>query len=106
FIVCISVLSFFMLTPKPPEIAPEVNNIDKVEHVIAFLILTILFRYSICSKKIDRPIFFVVLTVLILCSYGVLIEYLQGFTGRSRDIADVFSDMAGVLGGCLLMVLI
>lgn len=67
---------------------------DKLHHVLAFAILAL-------PLAVARPRWIPV-TGLLLAVYGGLIEIIQPWVGRSRDLADWQADLAGILLGSLL----
>lgn len=71
-------------------------GVDKVEHFIGFLGLTVWFM-GVVDERSARSV------ALLLLVYGILIEVLQSFTPyRSADLFDVLSDAAGIGAGWLL----
>jgi len=89
------VLSLIPNTPKPPL---DVPLLDKVEHALAYAVLTFL---SVGSFRGRRRVV-VIRSILICSAYGGLIEVLQGFTGRTVELADFFFDILGAgVGGVL-----
>ncbi|WP_199609069.1 VanZ family protein [Flocculibacter collagenilyticus] len=73
-------------------------HIDKIGHLCTFAILTFLFAKSFAVSK--------QVTILVLISYGALIEVLQGMTAyRQASLADLIADAIGVAVGLLLVYL-
>lgn len=71
---------------------------DKGWHFIAFAALA--FPVAVVRPRWWPGIF------LALALYGGIIEIVQPYVGRGRELADWFADCAGALTGCLLGVLI
>ena len=71
--------------------------IDKVIHLLIFLVLAVLFKLSYPKIKYYNAI-------LVLSFYGLAIEILQQIlpTGRSFDLYDWIFDILGVLIGITL----
>ena len=87
-----------MLIPSPPEVAPSVKGIDKIEHMAVFLILSSLLFYYLASGRNSRGKAFII-TASILVIYGASIEFLQSFTGRMPEWTDLFADFTGIAAG-------
>lgn len=101
FFVLLAVLSYFMLTPSPPEINVEFRFMDKVEHFAAFLILTVLLLFSIKPQAAGKKRMFI-FSGAVLAFYGILMEVIQRYTGRTAEFADLIADLAGIAAGCFL----
>ena len=97
-VILFVVTTYLMLTPRPPEIDTGLAHIDKIEHAAVFAVLSFLFSLSMIGLKNSRIRRFVS-AVLILCAYGIIMEYLQILTGRNFELADMAADAAGVLAG-------
>jgi VanZ family protein len=97
--------ALFVLSHIPiPNVVREADVSDKSLHFLAYLILTFLL-WSVVSgnQKVNwrRAAPWLVLFVIVL--YGILDEWLQGYVaGRSCDVRDFFSDLAGALAGLIL----
>jgi uncharacterized protein YfiM (DUF2279 family) len=97
--------ALFVLTHIPiPHVVQEADVSDKSLHFLAYFILTFLL-WSVVSGnqkvKWRRVAPWLVLFVIVL--YGILDEWLQGYVaGRSCDVRDFFSDLAGALAGLIL----
>lgn len=74
---------------------------DKLEHVGAFFVLTLLARLSFPRLPLLIPT-----TILML--YGIWIEYMQSLPhiGRTASIADAVADLVGILLAALMIVLV
>jgi VanZ family protein len=72
---------------------------DKLIHALIFLILSLLFLFSL---KIILPVYkqyknWYILLIILICCYGLLIEFIQEkyIPYRSYDIGDVIADVIG-----------
>lgn len=97
FAVGILVLS---LLPKPPFSATVFIGMDKIQHWIAYTVLGFLVFLTIRGPGL-HIIFYVGLSVFSCTMYGGLIEVLQGFVGRSPEIADFFVNLFGAIAGSI-----
>ena len=105
---CVLVLYWpvlFVLTHIPiPDVVQEADVSDKSLHFLAYLNLTFLIWSAVSGdKKVQwrRAAPWLVLFVILV--YGILDEWLQNYVaGRSCDVGDIFSDMAGALTGLIL----
>ena len=90
----IAAIMFLAITagPLPVPSAPS----DKVNHLIAFLELTLLMRLGWPQLK---PLYFIPL----LLSFGLLIEIVQSsLPYRDFSLADVAADAAGIAAGIVI----
>jgi hypothetical protein len=81
----------FTLTPLQ---LPTLLESDKVEHLVAFFSLTVLWRFTWGAHP-------TVLVLLALATLGGAIELVQeiSFVGREGDPLDWAADIAGILAG-------
>ena len=87
---------YLSLTRNPPALL-TFDNADKFEHVLAYATLSFWF----CQIYLSARLGVVISTALIWL--GVLLEYMQGWTGyRTFDVLDMAADGIGVLLGWLL----
>ena len=79
-------------------IIPELLLIDKLAHIIMFMIGVYLF--AVADKRQQKPQFLRNICVFFVI-YGLLLEVLQGFifVGRSADFLDWLADIIGVFLG-------
>jgi VanZ family protein len=92
----IGLLIYVSLSPSPPEM-PSFTDSDKVFHVLAYMIIMFWFGciYEMGKRYIRLG--------LILIIIGVVIEFIQEFTGyRSKEYYDMAANTAGVLFGWFL----
>ena len=93
WLVLVAVLS--LLPVEHPEI--EMSYLDKVEHALAYLSLTVWFCALYPETRLRAAV------ILGIALYGTLLEYLQLFTVyRVFDYADILASLVGVTGGLLL----
>jgi len=88
------------LVPQPPEIISEFSVSDKIMHLFAYIALAFTMDFILPrSFKVKKIILF---TIISSTLFGGLIEFLQGFTGRSPELLDLLFDTAGASIGALL----
>lgn len=99
FLTAIVLITDLALQPGI-EMPTRLFGSDKVEHVAAFLTLTLLARMGWPRRS-------GMLIGLILFLYGVGIEYLQSTSaiGRTASVADIVADLVGILLGLLFLAL-
>lgn len=97
--------ALFILSHIPvPVKVREAGVSDKMLHFLAYLILVSLFWVILNPDRRVRwrkPSVWVVL--LIMLTYGIIDEVLQGFVGRSYDVMDLAADMVGTFAGLILL---
>ena len=95
----------------PSQVIPgsrEIPGLDKVVHMVFFMIFSILFIRDILKMKglkiITPP--YVLATFFVVLSLAIMIEGLQDKMnlGREGDIIDVFYDIIGFMLGMLFLV--
>lgn len=79
------------LMPLPP--GPGLPGSDKTHHILGFAVLAL-------PMATVRPRAMLWLAPLLAC-YGGLIEIVQPYVGRGRELADWLADLAGVGLGTL-----
>lgn len=89
--VCIIVAIFVLsLMPGPP----GVPGSDKLHHFLAYGGCMFAWAMALARPK-SRLV-----ALLLICAMGVLIEFLQGWTGwRTFDVADMVANTLGALTG-------
>jgi len=92
-------IGFLSLIPKLPPAIP-ILYIDKIEHFIAYGVLSGLAAYTFRNKR--RPLLAAFIVMLICSAYGGILELLQYYTGRSRELADLIADSIGAIAGALI----
>ena len=105
FWLALTVLSILFLLP-PHYLAPDIFDWwDKLQHSLAFGLLTILglLAYAGTKKQLQRQVRRIVVAMVL---YGALIEVLQGLSGwRYGEFGDWAADVVGVLLAWLLFVM-
>ena len=100
--VFISIL-FLLPTKEIPKLFDTFIPIDKLVHVVIFLVLTFLWLFYVNSVLNDiKPI--VLFFILAVCLfYGILIEVTQELyvSSRGADVLDVIADLLGSSLGLL-----
>lgn len=80
----------------------NIPNFDKIAHTVLYFPLAffLVAEFDLSKKRLLR-LSAPMLVMLIVASYGGLIEFLQDrlFINRSADIADLLSDVIGGLAG-------
>ena len=97
--------ALFILSHIPiPSKVREAGVSDKMLHFLAYLALVLLFwillnpNRKVCWRK--APVW---LALLIMLTYGIIDEVLQGVVGRSCDVMDLAADMVGTFAGLILL---
>ena len=83
----IATVIFFSL--KPHVELPNFSGVDKVYHLAAYMELALLATCIFPPKRMPR-------IALGLALLGVAIEFIQPFTGRTCEEADMFANALGV----------
>ena len=89
FLFVITTLSFIPVTQEP-----AVNNIDKIEHLIAYTALT--FPIALSYHPRYKAIFWGA------CIWGMMIEIIQPYVGRQADAIDATINAVGAGMGLLM----
>jgi len=76
----------------------SVNNIDKVQHGLAYGVLAFFFCMSLRSWNINK--IYHILTLLFCAVIGGVLEVIQSRYGRMMEFSDFAADMIGALLGC------
>ena len=90
-IACVATILWLALSPDPPNPA-GMFDLDKVNHVGAFFVLSLLADYSYLARNRLAH------KGMTLLGFGLLIEGLQYWVGyRYFEVADLIADGAGIL---------
>lgn len=97
--ICIAGLSLFNVNDVKPKI--DLTYGDKYEHFVAYFSLTISWFFAV--QKSNRLVAYKFWLVIIICSYGALMEFLQLFLTdyRMADFYDVLANSVGVVSGLM-----
>ena len=96
----------FIATTLPVESIPTVAISDKIHHLVAYFILSVLLYLTLIYQRKSKTLFTNApsATILLASIYGALDEIHQIFVpGRFADILDWLADFAGTLLGVLLI---
>lgn len=95
FIIFIISITLFSLLP--PKSGVELGEYDKINHFLAYAILSLNFGF-ISTKNRSY-----LLGIPLLISYGLLMEFFQGFVpGRDPSFYDALANTCGVLIGFII----
>jgi VanZ family protein len=96
----------FTLTTLPAQSVPSVGVSDKIEHLLAYLVLSILLYLTLLfqKKSVLLKNYAMLFTSLIVFAYGVLDEVHQlMIPGRSCELLDFFADILGGIIGIIII---
>jgi len=99
-------LILFTLTTLPTESIPSVGVSDKVEHLLAYFVLSILLYLTLLfqKKSVLLKNYAMLFTVLIVFTYGIIDEVHQlMIPGRSCELLDFLADMIGGIIGIIIV---
>jgi len=85
------------VTHLPQEIIPdrlEVSGLDKLEHVVAYGVITLLF---ILSVKNSFSLFSAVILFFSISAFGAIDELTQPFVNRVASPIDWLADIIGII---------
>jgi VanZ family protein len=91
----VGAIIYLSLTPHPIDI--PVSSGDKMGHFLAYGLLMGWFVQLYQSRLM------LALHALCFIATGVALEYLQGYTGRQFEVADMVANTGGVLLGLMLL---
>jgi len=93
----------FVLTHLPPRHVPQIRMSDKLEHLLAFMMLGGLLY--LCLKPLVRKPLLIVAGIG--AAYGAFDEWTQPLVGRSCELKDWVSDVSGIIlgAGCIAIAL-
>ena len=90
----ILIIAITLLSLLPPKSGLELGKSDKLNHFLAYAILSL--NFGFISTKIRS--YFIGIPFLI--AYGILIEFFQGFVpGRDPSFYDALANFVGVFSG-------
>lgn len=89
-------LGITILSLLPPRSGVELGKHDKINHFIAYTVLSL--NYGLAVRNIKKYLF----GLPLLIAYGLLMEFCQGFVpGREQSLLDGLANGAGVSMGFL-----
>lgn len=104
-----SVIIFLLLVIPPLNINQEkpleISGLDKTIHFLLFGIMVWLWGYyqkTIYSKG-KNIVLQLLLITLVVCVYGVAMEYVQDWVGRDFDVWDMVADASGAVTAFFLL---
>lgn len=98
-LLCLYWAGIFVLTHIPPIRPPVMEVNDKLQHLTAYAILTVLLRVVIGDRLRGHGDW---ITIGIVLVYGAVDEWLQMLVGRSCELFDWYADMTGAAIGIVL----
>lgn len=103
-LICLAVYwaLIFTVTHIPARNLPDTHVSDKIEHFVAYLILTILLYLNAWMRNISALRASMAIAGIGMV-YGALDELLQIPVNRQADVRDWMADMSGVIAGLLLL---
>jgi len=93
-----------VLTHIPQELMPsqlQKNDLDKLQHIVAYGIITFLFIFSLKSSPSLLSALLVFIVILVI---GIADEITQPFVNRQASLSDLAADIIGIITALLLMV--
>lgn len=83
------ILAFVLALRPAPEMLPSINHFDKVQHAIAFMLISLL-GFAAWPRR-------AVMIVAVMLGYAAAMELAQSFTAyRQGDYLDWLADAAGI----------
>jgi VanZ family protein len=92
----------FSLTPRPASFLGALSAYDKLGHFIAYAALGF---FAVCAVD-RRGLLSFAVTVAGCTAFGGLIEIVQPFVGRKRDLGDFLINLAGAAIGASIAALL
>mgnify|MGYP003631488454 CR=1 FL=1 len=101
--VAIAIVSLISLK-EIPTLSFKINNSDKIGHCLAYFTLTISWFFA--TKNTLNTSHHKTILILLLISYGTIIEGIQGMltTYRTADIYDILANSLGVFLGAIFFI--
>jgi len=96
------IICWLSLTSTPPKLIPDVLDWDKLQHAVAYALLSILVaQYLHIYNHIWKTVFYAGCLAIL---YGGLMEVLQLMmqAGRLAEWWDLAADIIGALTGCVI----
>ena len=98
-------VTLFVLTHLPPTALPHVNVSDKLEHFLAYGLLSFMSGVTLWVAFPNRRWVFRVPLLIVVgaAAYGAFDELTQPLTHRICDIHDWYADCMGALGAAVVL---
>ncbi|MEG1648913.1 MAG: VanZ family protein [Rikenellaceae bacterium] len=103
YMVTVATLSFISLSMPNDTQLPE--YFDKIVHFCFYFGMSILICANICIKSNAIKYWNCVWALFVTLLFGILIEVIQPYTGRSFDVTDIFANFCGDIVGIIIFVL-
>jgi VanZ family protein len=104
------IMVLFLIPSQDIPGSREIPHLDKVVHMVFFMIFTILFMRDMLKIKRLKlsSAAYILVTFLVVLSLAIMVELLQDVMklGREGDIVDIIYDLLGFFLGVFLLVLI
>jgi len=104
------IMVLFLIPSQDIPGSREIPHLDKVVHMVFFMIFTILFMRDMLKIKRLKlsSVAYILVTFLVVLSLAIMVELLQDVMklGREGDIVDIIYDLFGFFLGMFLLVLI
>ena len=104
------IMVLFLIPSQDIPGSREIPYLDKVVHMVFFMIFTILFMRDMLKIKRLKlsSVAYILVTFLVVLSLAIMVELLQDVMklGREGDIVDIFYGLLGFFIGVFLLVLI
>ena len=99
-------VTLFVFTHLPPSKLPHVNVSDKLEHFLAYGLLSFMGGVTLWVAFPNRRWVFRVPLLIVVgaAAYGAFDELTQPLTHRTCDIHDWYADCTGALGAAVVLV--
>lgn len=98
FVVVLLTVLGLSLYPRPEEILGRLSVFDKAGHLAAYVVLA-----YCAARAIGRPGWISFALAVASCAViGGLVEVIQPFVGRRRELADFLVDLAGSAVGAVV----
>ena len=98
--LALTIIVFFgitILSLLPPKSGMEIQSNDKINHFIAYAVLSLNLGFVV--KRVKTYLF----CIPLLFAYGLLLEYFQGFVpGRQPSWLDALANSIGVVIGLII----
>lgn len=98
-VLCLYWTGIFILTHIPPVRPPVIEVNDKLQHLTAYALLTVLLRVVLGPRLRAHADW---ATLAIVLCYGAIDEWLQALVGRSCELFDWYADATGAAIGIVL----